>query len=138
MSRSVIREWTSWFIPRRKLDVEAMQEAARYLVGRHDFSSFERESSPDRSSVRTIFRVEVSRQGHIIEVNVEGDGFLYNMVRAITGTLVDVGLGKRFPLQVQEILRARDRRAAGPTAPAHGLFLCRVCYPADVGAPVGP
>jgi tRNA pseudouridine38-40 synthase len=118
---------SSWFVA-RSLDVEAMQDAGDYLVGRHDFASFERESRPDRSSVRTIFRVEVARQGHIIRCDVEGDGFLYNMVRAIAGTLVDVGTGKRFPLQVREILEARDRRAAGPTAPPHGLFLCWVKY----------
>jgi tRNA pseudouridine38-40 synthase len=114
------------------LDVPAMQEAANELIGRHDFSSFEASGSPRSSSVRTVKRCEVSRQPapreSEINIEVEADGFLYNMVRNIVGTLVEVGRGAREVSWPGEVLRAADRRAAGPTAPPQGLFLVRVDY----------
>ncbi len=110
------------------LDVDAMQRAARSLEGRHDFHSFETNWPNRTSSVRTIFAVDVSRQGHIVHIEVEADGFLYNMCRSITGTLVQVGIGRWPETRVGEALKAEDRREAGPTAPPQGLFLLYVKY----------
>jgi tRNA pseudouridine38-40 synthase len=110
------------------LEADAMRRAAAVLVGRHDFSSFETEGSPRMSSVRTVTHLSVNRVGEWIWIDVEGDGFLYNMVRAIAGTLINVGRGYWPEAQVEAILRAADRTQAGPTAPARGLFLMRVSY----------
>lgn len=113
---------------RYRLDVEAMRRAAEALRGRHDFHSFET-SWPNRaSSIRTISHLAINRMNDWIWLDVEADGFLYNMVRAIAGTLINVGRGFWPESQVAEILRAEDRRVAGPTAPAQGLFLVRVSY----------
>ena len=114
-----------------RLDLRRMREAARLLVGRRDFRSFRTNPGlpADRgSTVRTIRRLEVRRRGERVVVEVEGDGFLYNMVRSIVGTLVQVGRGTWPPGRVGEALRARDRRAAGPTAPPRGLTLVSVEY----------
>lgn len=118
----------SWHI-RAPLDTDAMQRAGQALLGRHDFRSFETEWPNRTSSVRTIFDLKVARYGHEIRIEVEADGFLYNMVRAITGTLVLVGTGKRPEPWVGEVVRAEDRRQAGPNAPPQGLFLLHVTYP---------
>jgi tRNA pseudouridine38-40 synthase len=113
---------------RHPLDVEAMRQAAQPLRGRHDFHSFETDWPNRMSSVRTITHLAVSRVGDWIWLDVEADGFLYNMVRAIAGTLMNVGRGY-WPIgRVAEILNAEDRAQAGPTAPASGLFLMRVTY----------
>jgi tRNA pseudouridine38-40 synthase len=98
------------------------------LRGRHDFRCFETEWPNRASSVRTISHLAVNRMGDWVWLDVEADGFLYNMVRAIAGTLVNVGRGYWPEAQVAEILRAGDRTRAGPTAPAQGLFLMRVTY----------
>jgi tRNA pseudouridine38-40 synthase len=113
---------------RKRLDAEAMARAATSLLGRHDFHSFETEWPNRMSSVRTIMHLEVRRMDDLIWLDVEADGFLYNMVRAIAGTLMNVGRGYWPQSEVAEILRAEDRRRAGPTAPAQGLFLMRVTY----------
>ncbi len=105
------------------LDVEAMDEAAKYLVGEHDFTSFASVKSQVNSFVRTLYDVSVSRDGDIITIRCEGNGFLYNMVRIIAGTLIQVGCHKIEPENVKEILEAKDREAAGPTAPAEGLIM---------------
>jgi tRNA pseudouridine38-40 synthase len=110
------------------LDVPAMQRAAQALRGRHDFHSFETHWPNRTSSVRTITHIAVCRMNQFVWVDVEADGFLYNMVRSITGTLLLVGLGRRPVSWVAEALAAEDRREAGPTAPPHGLFLVRVRY----------
>ncbi len=110
------------------LDVEAMNRAAQALAGRHDFHSFETNWPNRTSSVRTIYRIEVLRHGSDVHLEVEADGFLYNMVRAITGTLVQVGIGRWAETMVAEALIAEDRRAAGPTAPPQGLYLVHVRY----------
>jgi tRNA pseudouridine38-40 synthase len=110
------------------LDVEAMNQAAQALRGRHDFRSFETHWPNRTSSVRTITHVAVCRMNDFVWVDVEADGFLYNMVRSITGTLLLVGLGRRPVSWVAEALAAEDRREAGPTAPPQGLFLVRVRY----------
>lgn len=119
-----------WHVP-TPLDVDAMQEAGQGLVGRHDFASFETTGSERSSTVRTVVRLEVFRNEEHperITVEVEGDGFLYNMVRTIVGTLVEVGRGSRSKSWPAEVLAARDRRLAGQTAPPQGLCLWRVDY----------
>jgi tRNA pseudouridine38-40 synthase len=114
--------------PKRRLDAAAMARAAVPLRGRHDFHSFETDWPNRMSSVRTITHLAVNRLGDWIWIDVEADGFLYNMVRAIAGTLINVGRGYWPEERVAEILKAEDRAQAGPTAPAQGLFLMRVTY----------
>lgn len=113
---------------RHRLDAEAMRAAAACLKGTHDFACFETEWPNRASSVRTITHIGLSRVGDWLWLDVEADGFLYNMVRAIAGTLMYVGRGFWPAAQVQTILEAKDRTLAGPTAPAQGLFLMRVTY----------
>jgi tRNA pseudouridine38-40 synthase len=116
------------FHTRYHLDVDAMRRGAAPLLGKHDFRSFETDWPNRLSSVRTVEHLAVNRVGDWIWLDVEADGFLYNMVRAIAGTLVNVGRGYWPETQVAEILKAESRQLAGPTAPAHGLFLMRVRY----------
>ena len=118
----------AWFV-RQTLDVEAMNRASRCLLGRHDFRCFETDWPNRLTSVRTVTRLAVSRFGEFLWIDVEADGFLYNMVRAIAGTLVQVGRGFWPESQVEDVLNGMDRRLAGPTAPPEGLFLMRVTYP---------
>ncbi len=110
------------------LDHKKMREAAAYLVGEHDFKSFCAVGAQVKSTVRTICACDVERENDIITIRVAGNGFLYNMVRIIAGTLIRVGGGEWEPEQMQEILAARDRSAAGPTAPAHGLTMIGIVY----------
>jgi tRNA pseudouridine38-40 synthase len=119
-----------WHV-RRPLDVAAMRRAGASLLGRHDFRSFETEWPNRMSSVRTILDLDVERQGDAVTIEVEADGFLYNMVRSIAGTLVLVGSGKRPESWVAEVLAAQARVEAGPTAPPQGLFLVLVRYGND-------
>ena len=100
-----------------------MQEAANYLIGEHDFQSFCAAGSTAETTVRTIYDIHVERTGTMISIKVCGNGFLYNMVRIIAGTLMEVGKGRFAPEDVKKILEARDRTKAGPTAPAKGLML---------------
>ena len=119
-----------WHFP-QSLNVDAMRSAAELLVGRHDFASFETTGSERSSTVRTLTRADVGQggaSGERIDFEVAGDGFLYNMVRGIVGTLVEVGRGAQRPEWIREVLAARDRRAAGPNAPALGLVLVQVEY----------
>jgi tRNA pseudouridine38-40 synthase len=129
--RDVLRRHYCWHYASR-LDDAAMARAAAALLGRHDFSSFETRGAPRRDSIRTVYElhVERGRGGEVdcLTIEVEADGFLYNMVRAIVGTLVEVGRGAQDESWVAEVLAAADRRAAGPTAPPQGLFLVRVEY----------
>lgn len=110
------------------LDVEAMQEAAAYLEGSHDFAAFCRKRSKKKSTVRTIYRLEVIRKGKEVDVIITGNGFLHNMVRIIAGTLTEVGLGERKPVEVRQILENGMRESAGITLPAKGLILQSVEY----------
>lgn len=110
------------------LDEEKMNRAARYLEGEHDFRSFCSVNTQAESTVRTILSASVQRAGEDICIRISGTGFLYNMVRIIAGTLMEVGQGKRQPEEIQEILSARDRKKAGPTAPACGLTLVDYCF----------
>lgn len=106
------------------LDVERMREAASYLEGEHDFASFCQVGAQVLSTVRTIYSAEILEQEDLV-IRVCGNGFLYNMVRIIAGTLIEIGQGKKEPGDMRYILEARDRTAAGPTAPAHALTLIR-------------
>lgn len=110
------------------LDVTRMQEAARYLEGEHDFRSFASVHMQSETSVRTIHRCEVEKEKDIILIRVTGNGFLYNMVRIIAGTLIKVGCGDLAATQIPDILAVRDRSAAGPTAPAKGLTMIGLEY----------
>ena len=112
----------------RDLDLEAMQQAATCFVGEHDFTSFASPHMTANTTVRRLDVCEVTREGEILTITVQGNGFLYNMVRIIAGTLLRVGAGAISPEQIPEILAAKDRDAAGPTAPAHGLTLVETFY----------
>ncbi len=107
----------------RPLDVERMRRAAQYLVGEHDFRSFCQTGAQVQSTVRTVYSLELEEQGPELVIRVCGNGFLYNMVRILAGTLMEVGQGKREPESMPDVLEARQRGAAGPTAPACGLTL---------------
>lgn len=106
-----------------KLDTRAMNEAAGYLVGEHDFTSMCSINSQSETRVRTIYDASVSEKNGEIVITVVGNGFLYNMVRIIAGTLMEVGMGRKEPEWVKEVLEGKDRELAGPTAPACGLTL---------------
>ena len=123
---------------RRPLDAAAMFAASRCLLGRHDFRCFETDWPNRLSSVRTITALDVARRGEYVWVDVEADGFLYNMVRAIAGTLTQVGRGHWPAAKVAEVLAAGDRRQAGPTASPEGLCLLRVTYPGRLALPDDP
>ena len=111
------------------LDVEAMASAGKYIVGEHDFQCFMSAGGQEmESTVRTVYDLEVAREGAEVAISISGNGFLYNMVRIITGTLVEVGLGKRQPRELSEIIEKGDRRLAGHTAPPQGLYLMEVFY----------
>jgi tRNA pseudouridine38-40 synthase len=116
-----------WHVP-KKLDVAGMSQAAKLLVGTRDFKSFASGKDKREETVRTIFRCEVTAEDKWIYVDVEGDGFLYNMVRNIVGTLAEVGVGRWRPEKMAEILDAKDRTAAGRLAPPQGLCLMWVKY----------
>jgi tRNA pseudouridine38-40 synthase len=120
----------AWYV-RGKLDVAAMQEAARALIGRHDFSAFATSGSERLSPRRTVLAADLYPVAHCLFIEVEADGFLYNMVRTIVGSLIEVGRGKWPISRMQEVLFRRDRRSAGPTAPPQGLFLLKVRYETD-------
>ena len=111
-----------------KLNVEKMQEAAKYFEGEHDFKAFKSSGTSGKNSVRTIYKAEVRTDGERILIELTGNGFLYNMVRIISGTLLDVGLGKIEPSEIEDIINSKDRTRAGKTLPAHGLYLVKVNY----------
>ena len=111
------------------LDLAAMERAAGYLTGKHDFRSFCGNRRFKKSTVREVFHIGVEVCGSDLTLVYRGDGFLYNMVRILTGTLLEVGLGQRTPESMVDVLEARERTAAGKTAPAQGLVLQEVYYP---------
>ncbi len=138
--RNVLRLRYAYHIYRR-LDVAAMQRAAAVLIGTHDFASFESAGSRRTSTVRTIYELSIRRgavgneekkeypsESDLIEIEIEADGFLYNMVRTIVGTLIEVGQGRVGEQWVAQVLAARDRRQAGQKVPSQGLFLVSVGY----------
>ena len=110
------------------LDVNKMQEASKYFEGEHDFKAFKASGTSSKSSVRTIYKAEVIKEDEKIIIRLTGNGFLYNMVRIISGTLVEVGLGKIEPNEILNIIEEKDRTKAGKTLPAHGLYLVNVEY----------
>ncbi len=112
-----------------ELDVGKMQEACGYFLGEHDFASFCAAGSQVESTVRTIYDLKVEKAGELITISVTGNGFLYNMVRIIAGTLLKAGSGHILPEDIADIIEAKDRQKAGPTAPAKGLTLVKICYP---------
>lgn len=112
-----------------KLDINRMQEAAQYLVGEHDFKSFCSVKTQVLDTVRTIYQLTVDQAGDMITISVTGSGFLYNMVRIIAGTLIEVGRGAYPPERIKDILQACDRNNAGPTALPQGLTLIQIEYP---------
>lgn len=111
-----------------ELDVEAMRKTAACLEGEHDFKSFCQVNAQVESTVRTIHRISIREQGPELTISVCGSGFLYNMVRIIAGTLMEAGRGRLGEKDIREILDKKDRSAAGPTAPAHGLTLISIEY----------
>ena len=129
---AVARGYYHWI--RRPVDLVAMRRAGQHLVGRHDFASFANNPGYERKhgTVRTIQHLHLWERPWGFDLTVQGDGFLYNMVRAIAGTLQDVGTGRLDEGQVQEILASCDRRNASTTAPACGLYLLRVLYPREL------
>jgi len=126
--RSVFHHGYAWHIP-QKLNLREMKEATQYLIGEHDFSSFRSVGTPTRTAVRKVIRAEWKRDREgFFCFKIEATGFLKQMVRAMVGTLVEVGRGRISVAEFQEILESKDRKKAGPTAPAHGLFLREVKY----------
>ncbi|MBD5088102.1 MAG: tRNA pseudouridine(38-40) synthase TruA [Clostridiales bacterium] len=113
----------------RNLDIKKMQEAAGYLVGEHDFKSFCSAKTQVTETVRTIYQLDVFREGNLVKIRISGSGFLYNMVRIIAGTLLQVGIGYYQPEAVKIMLEKKDRTVAGPCAPAKGLRLVNIYYP---------
>ncbi len=105
-----------------------MNEAIKYFIGEHDFKAFKASEAGSKSSVRKILAGEVRKEGERIIIEITGTGFLYNMVRIISGTLLEVGLGKMNPNEIPEIIESKDRTKAGKTLPAHGLYLLKVEY----------
>lgn len=114
---------------RRALNVEKMQAACAYFLGEHDFKSFCSINTQAKTTVRTIYSLEVLQEDELIRIRVTGNGFLYNMVRIVAGTLIQVGLGVIEPESIRDMLKAKNREAAGPTAPAKGLTLLGMEYP---------
>ncbi|MFB0637687.1 tRNA pseudouridine(38-40) synthase TruA [Bacillus rugosus] len=110
------------------LNVQNMREAAKHLIGTHDFTSFCATKTEVQDKVRTIYELDWTETDDGLQMRITGSGFLYNMVRIIVGTLLDAGIGKISPADVKSMLEAKDREAAGRTAPGHGLYLWNVYY----------
>lgn len=136
-ARPALERLRSWWM-RLPLDAAAMQEAARYLLGEHDFSAFRAAGCQASSPVRRLLALDVHRRGELVVIDCRANGFLYHMVRNIAGSLVRVGLGEARPAWVGELLAGRDRKVAAPTAPAQGLYLAGVEYPPALGLPAAP
>lgn len=120
----------AWFLP-RNIDgagIERMRAAAEHIIGRKDFSAFMSEGSDTEDTVREVYYVNIEKNDDLIEIRIAADGFLYNMVRIIVGTLVEVAHGRFSPADIAPIIASRDRRLAGMTAPAEGLYLNKVNY----------
>lgn len=123
-----IYRYLEYHIP-NKLNIEEMKKAAKYFEGEYDFKAFKSSGTSSKSSVRTIYKAEVKKaENNRIYIELTGNGFLYNMVRIISGTLVEVGLGRIKPEEIKNIIESKDRHKAGKTLPAHGLYLMNVNY----------
>lgn len=127
LERSALDRDRAWHIHKR-LDLATMRDAACALIGRHDFSSFQGSPTDNENPICDLQRLDLSREQDFIRLHIYADRFLKQMVRAIVGTLVEIGQGKRSSGSVKDILHARNRPAAGKTAPPHGLYLVRVDY----------
>jgi tRNA pseudouridine38-40 synthase len=126
--RSAFHRGYVWYIP-QKLNLTEMKKATQSLIGEHDFSSFRSVGTPTRTAVRRVRRAEWKKgRDGLIRFEIEANGFLKQMVRAIVGTLVEIGKGKMKAVEFRKILDSKDRKEAGPTAPAQGLFLKEVKY----------
>lgn len=126
--RSIITNRFSWFI-RRDLKIELMKEAASRLLGEHDFKAFQASGSETKTSVRQMYKIEISDGPlGLLFIDLSASGFLKYMVRGVVGTLVDIGHEKYAPSRMDEIIESRDRKEAGPNAPPCGLFLVKVHY----------
>ncbi len=125
--RNVLKTRNCWHRP-AALDVAAMDAAAKMLIGKKDFKSFASAADKRENPIRTVMQCEVTQQDKWVYIDIEADRFLYNMVRNIVGTLVEVGLGRLTPEKIRQILEAKDRTAAGPIAPAQGLCLMWIKY----------
>jgi len=117
-----------YHFPQSDLDVSAMRKASAILVGSHDFASFKRADKKKRTTIRDLKDIKVMRRGELIYIDVTANSFLYHMVRNIAGTLIEIGKGKLLPESLKKILQSKDRKTAGPTAPARGLCLMKVEY----------
>lgn len=113
---------------KEELDIFKMKEGAKFIVGKHDFSAFKSTGTTVKNTVRTIYSLNIEKRDEEIIITVTGDGFLYNMVRIIVGTLIEVGRGKIEPIKVKDIIESKDRKKAGPSVPPQGLFLKEVYY----------
>ena len=111
-----------------ELNIENMQKAAKKFEGEHDFKGFKASGTSSKNSVRTIYKAEVTRKDDKVIIELTGNGFLYNMVRIISGTLLEVGTGKIKPEEITDIINSKDRKRAGKTLPPHGLYLVKVEY----------
>lgn len=120
------RKYSCW--PGVPLDISNIKIAANYMLGTHDFSSFTSDKTPDKDHIRTITDIKITTTDTTLTIAFTGDGFLYNMVRILAGTLIEVGQGKLNPDQIPAILAAKNRQTAGFTAPAQGLFLKEIFY----------
>lgn len=120
----------AWFLPREITaeQIEKMRSAAEYICGTHDFSAFMSPGSDVDDTVRTVFYIDISKNGSSIDIRICADGFLYNMVRIIVGTLTEVAYGRITPEQIPVIIKSKDRKLAGMTAPPDGLYLNKVSY----------
>ena len=117
----------------RPLDIQAMAEAASYVIGTHDFACFQSAGGQEReTTVRTVYDLQIKKNNDDILIEISGDGFLYNMVRIITGTLVEIGLGRRKASQMKDIIDSASRKSAGHRAPAEGLYLVEVYYEQEI------
>ena len=126
----------AYFYPRR-LDIAAMKEAAGHFVGTHDFAAVRSVGTETKTTIRTVHWYEVEEAGGVIELRACANGFLYNMARAMAGTLIYASEGKIQPGEIQRLLEQRDRRLTGPTVPPQGLYMTRIWYDGEIGAMMG-
>lgn len=122
----------------RPLDASRMQEAAQYLLGEHDFNAYRAVACQAKSPIRTIYRLDVTRQDELILIDIEANAFLHHMVRNIAGVLMTIGAGEQAPLWARQVLEGRDRTLGGVTGPPEGLYLMEVMYPDEFGLPQLP
>lgn len=116
------------YLFQRKLDVSLMREAAKYFIGTHNFEAFKSLGSNAKTSVRTVSELDIEQEGELIKIIISADGFLYNMVRIITGTLIDVGVGRIKPEDIKDIITSKNRKRSGKCVPGKGLCLDEVFY----------